>query len=525
MMTENYTLTALPPRIIKLLFSEQRKSYKVNDSVEVIEVLLFMLAYPQSSKTERFAKRKLSQFTKFLKSLNQKSKKNLINSGMPFTEMNVQFTHDFLQWLKSYNGCKVILANKPEELPDLNNLLYTTLTASERTETSAGLDNVSLLQTLGVNSADTLGFLLNEFNRLNHVPLVKDYLFDSLGLQCILQPVSNTFSLAYNQFLNHPVFYHDAFIKKFDHEKLIAASVPSPVKLNMEAMNQLIVAIKNAMALTNRETDTVTYMDVNTLRYVELERGISVAVYGMTPERQLPFESYMGYTLFKNGYPCAYGGSWIFGKRALFGINIFDWFRGGESGYVFCQLLRVYRQWFGVDYFEVEPYQYGQDNPDGIKSGAFWFYYRYGFRPVDIALKTLAKKEAEKIMKDKNYRSSEKTLLRFTESNIAWTIQPFTQMKIDVVTKRISAMIQKRYRGNRLKAEEESVSRFVKLSEVKNYDITPSLVEVAMWSNAFEITDSELINIFSQMSAAKTVNPYQYQQLLLKLFEVLDKKR
>ncbi|MEZ5067008.1 MAG: hypothetical protein R2847_00220 [Bacteroidia bacterium] len=62
-----------------------------------------------------------------------------------------------------------------------------------------------------------------------------------------------------------------------------------------------------------------------------------------------------------------------FGRRALFGINIFDWFRGGESGYVFCQLLRVYRQYFGIDDFEVEPYQYGQDNLLESNQGHFGF--------------------------------------------------------------------------------------------------------------------------------------------------------
>lgn len=237
----------------------------------------------------------------------------------------------------------------------------------------------------------------------------------------------------------------------------------------------------------------------------------------MTPERQLPFESYIGYTLFKNGYPCAYGGSWVFGRRALFGINIFDWFRGGESGYVFCQLLRVYRQYFGIDDFEVEPYQYGQDNPDGIKSGAFWFYYRYGFRPVDSTLRVLAAKEAERIRSDKNYRTSERTLIQFTESNIAWAIKPVSQIRLENITKKISHYIQKKYHGNRLKAEEESVIAFSNLVKKKIKNVTPSIVEAALWCCAYEITKPKEVNLLYQMSKAKPVDPYRYQQLLLKL--------
>ncbi|MBK9983286.1 MAG: hypothetical protein IPP15_12935 [Saprospiraceae bacterium] len=57
-------------------------------------------------------------------------------------------------------------------------------------------------------------------------------------------------------------------------------------------------------------------------------------------------------------------------------------FRNGESAFILAQLLRVYKHVFKLSYFEVEPYQFGLDNPEGIASGAFWFYYRFGFRPL-----------------------------------------------------------------------------------------------------------------------------------------------
>ena len=33
--------------------------------------------------------------------------------------------------------------------------------------------------------------------------------------------------------------------------------------------------------------------------------------------------------------------------------------------------------------FVVEPSQFGGTNKEGLLSGAFWFYYRLGFRPID----------------------------------------------------------------------------------------------------------------------------------------------
>ena len=61
--------------------------------------------------------------------------------------------------------------------------------------------------------------------------------------------------------------------------------------------------------------------------------------------------------LFGITIPVAYGGSWIMGERAAFGMNIFEPFRGGESGFMMCQVLRTYRQTFGVRYFEVHAHQ------------------------------------------------------------------------------------------------------------------------------------------------------------------------
>ena len=150
----------------------------------------------------------------------------------------------------------------------------------------------------------------------------------------------------------------------------------------------------------------------------------------------------------------AYGGGWLFGNRSLLGINIFESFRGGESAFVFCQLLRSYKQSFGANYFEVEPYQFGKNNPEGLQSGAFWFYYRFGFRPVDAELKKLALKEAEKIHTTKGYRTSIETLKKFTNSNLAvnFNNEPLP-VNPSVISEYISSQINLKFKGDRSLAE------------------------------------------------------------------------
>ena len=99
-----------------------------------------------------------------------------------------------------------------------------------------------------------------------------------------------------------------------------------------------------------------------------LEKGYSIGLYRMQKEQQLSIESYIGYLVFKNGIPVAYGGGWIFGERCQFGINILAPFRGGESAYLFSQLLRVYYQHFEVKRFVVKPYQFGKNNNEALQN-------------------------------------------------------------------------------------------------------------------------------------------------------------
>ena len=157
--------------------------------------------------------------------------------------------------------------------------------------------------------------------------------------------------------LSEPVFLQPDLLRKFDPMAVMNERLPTPRRMTDDQRADAIQALKNTMAITRRETDPATYLDPTTLRAYDLARGLTCAIFGMTPDRQLPLESYVSFTVFKNGFPVAYGGSWIMGERAAFGMNIFEPFRGGESGFMMCQVLRTYRQTFGVRYFEVDAHQ------------------------------------------------------------------------------------------------------------------------------------------------------------------------
>ncbi|MCX6186658.1 MAG: hypothetical protein NTU43_06625, partial [Bacteroidetes bacterium] len=386
----------------------------------------------------------------------------------------------------------------------------------EQDLTTMGLNNDDLFKSLQIKKSQQLSFILNELSKLNDFPLVKDYLWESLQLNLEIESTDMRFSKTYNLLPKQTTFYQNEILKKFDHLELIHRLLPLPKAMSNKETDELSSIIKKSLVLTRRETDPSTYMENNTLRLYELERGISIAIFGMNANRQMPLQSYIGYTLFKNGYPVAYGGSWIFGRIGWFGLNIFETFRGGESGYIMCQLLRVYKQVFNLDKIEVEPYQYGLGNPDGIKSGAFWFYYRYGFIPIDENLCRLAESETKKIKNTPNYRTNDKTLLKFTESNIALSFgQTKSELLLEIIDK-VRNVIAKKFNGNRDSAIKYCINEITKKLNNATFSENekPSLIEVALMSNALNIIDNQQLILLDNMIKLKVNNPYLYNKNL-----------
>lgn len=508
-------------RLLKELSSKKLPDGKYLN--EYMNLLQFMLAYPANGKVERLVKSEVSRIASHLKKRPEKKKEIYMNSGLPFTTGNSRFSHDCLRWLMEHPDVTVEMDDFNDAVFDLNDVLKLTLPSVERSETTAGLENNDLLTALKVNDRHKLQFLVEQISTMDSLPYIKDQLFDNLGLYVKLKPRNRNYSLAYNKLDWSPVFYHEELLKKFDAPALLNKAIPQPMKLSPAQHKLALKVIRNAMTLTDRETDPTTYTDENSLRIYQLERGIAIALFGITSDRQLPLENYVGLTLFKNGMPAAYGGCWVFGQRANFGINVFEPYRGGESGFIICQLLRLYRQVFSIDHFEVEPYQFGLDNPDGIKSGAFWFYHRFGFRPVDKDLFRLSEMEHKKIQADKNYRSSEKTLIRFTESNVALRISDVKHRSVPEICSAITTMIARKYKGNRQKAVTHSISNFLKHSGLNmptGKAELQVLEDMALWAASTKVMSANRYQKMAELISAKPTDMYQYQEKLLELFRI-----
>ena len=151
---------------------------------------------------------------------------------------------------------------------------------------------------------------------------------------------------------------------------------------------------RSALAARAREVHAMNYPNADDVHVADLGEGVELAVIGVPPAQRLSLEANYGYLLISNGVPIGYGGVSPLFRQANTGINVFDPFRGSEAAFLWAQMLRAFRTLFGTRRFVINGYQFGAGNSEAIASGAYWFYYRLGFRPSLAENASLAAAEA-----------------------------------------------------------------------------------------------------------------------------------
>jgi hypothetical protein len=102
------------------------------------------------------------------------------------------------------------------------------------------------------------------------------------------------------------------------------------------------------------------------------------------------------------------------------GLNLFYTFRDGESAWIYARLLRLFRQYLGVSVFSVEPYQLGSNNEEAIEAGAFWFYRKLGFRPIEPKVAQLLAREEGRLAANKAHRTSPRLLRQLAAGHLLY---------------------------------------------------------------------------------------------------------
>jgi hypothetical protein len=217
----------------------------------------------------------------------------------------------------------------------------------------------------------------------------------------------------------------------------------------------------------------------------DVGRGLRIILVGVTPEFRLPLEAYYSFLVLKNGVPVSYGGGGPLLDRLEIAGNIFETFRQGESVYIFSQVFRTYRQLCGSRYFLVPRYQVGYENEEALQSGAFWFYHKLGFRPVERKVLALSEHEQRKIRADPAYRSPRKTLERLAQSDVVLTLDgdgriPPRDLQQGNIGLLVTREIGQKFAGNRPAALRETTRQVSRVLGCSGWRRWPAPQRLAM---------------------------------------------
>lgn len=456
----------LPAQKIKLLEVIGRDHGRAKKSFETWYTnLLFLLAYPDNSLVYQQAERSLEQLQQYTRS-HEPLQYGLYNSGVTGTRLCAAFSFEMVKWMKKKHPAEISLNSFDADDGTIQSIISVVM---QRVESEIMQDgNAGWRSWLGRSvqaGEDLLDRIIAVFDETALRPEARDELWNAMGLNVEIY------------FPEHSCL-PASLVSKYYHRSLLRKNFDPPetgfmytrVKLDEKEAEHIIDCSRIILLRHLREIDPITFTDARFVSYYRLQRGISIALLGMVPGRRTPIDSYMGYVVFKNGLPVAYAGSWILFDSGRIGLNIFPAYRGGESQYIFSQVLELHRRVYHLKRFTVDPYQVGKDNSDGIKSGAFWVYYHAGFRPVREEQQMLAASEAGKIRAIPGYRSPAAVLKKLANSRSECILQKGA-VRFDATDLSLAyaAILKEKFNNKRKPAEERCAEKLAMLLGIKNH--------------------------------------------------------
>lgn len=385
--------------------------------IEWHDLLLFICAFPKSKIVLQNAKNLLFEFeVNYSKKI--KSEK-FINSGINQTKIRGNFSFTLLRELIQ-SKVEIEIYHIGAERSIIKEVFSEILPlAAKESFAEHNFSIQKFASNQKTNIKKLLPLIIELFEKSSKTESEKERLFSNLDVYIELKQKFQ-FARTGNLLKTKTPFYSLNFTKLNSNEGPFENL--NPVKLTSSNKNSILLSARLALFNLLRETEPLTYTQKNDVYGFDGGCGLNIYLFGIEKEFRQAFDVYFGFMAYKNGCPYAYGGAWMLGDFARIGLNIFSPYRGGESTRTFIKIMAAYHTIGGIKNFMIEPYQIGKNNPEGIESGAFWFYYKLGFRPMQKELAKLAGSEFQKMQNKKTYKSSFKTLLKLSDSLLLYTL-------------------------------------------------------------------------------------------------------
>jgi hypothetical protein len=446
-------------RKLDLLSKLTRRLDKADEVRRLHEFLCFLHAYPDGRQVLEQVEQMLANFAG--RGDLRRHRRALADTGIVGTVINYSFFWPTACWMVKRFPDKLFInwaefANK-DKLVELLPILL------PHTE-SLALDVLSLspeewLDRLKATGETDAAFLIRRFMALRGTSFMRERLFEELDVPMRLAPGPDTPTRTGVKLPGMPVVFQTRALSRA--RPILRQEIQKPPlrvrSLSPRDGQRMIDTAVEAMITRSRDLDAFSYGDKNDVRLIDCGRGLQFACIGQIPERRLMLETVYGFLTIKNGVPIGYVLTSSLFNSSEIAYNVFESYRGAEAAQIFGRVLAMARHVFGAEVLFVPPFQLGHDNTEGLKSGAWWFYYKLGFRPEDPEVRRLLRSELWLMREHPRHRSSTATLQKLSsEPLFLYPGRP----KQDVLAKiplgelglRISRLLTDRFGADREKA-------------------------------------------------------------------------
>ncbi|MEW5982565.1 MAG: hypothetical protein AB1806_09360 [Acidobacteriota bacterium] len=419
------------------------------------EILVFLHAYPDDQYVYAQVRRMLEAFGR--RADLRRHRKSLESSGIAGTDTVYPFAASTARWLAGRTGPSLTVEwNSGENTGALETRLPSlTLWAERSVFDEPPLEHRAWLDRLRGSETDA-SFLVRRSAARTGTDLLGDQLYDELNLTLRIAAGPRAPDRTRARFSGRPLVLQRGLLRTGRPDLRVDMRVPPrgirPVS-GPRAV-ELIDLSREAMVTRARDLYCFAAADPADVRIADCGDGLEFACMGVRVEQRLLLDAVYGFLTLRNGVPIGYALFGTLWHSAEVAYNVFETFRGAEAAWIYGRLLATVHAMFGVDTITVDPYQLGHHNDEGLESGAWWFYYKLGFRPRDPAVSALARREAERVRRRPGHRTGLPTLRGLVAANVFFSLgadrdDVMGSIETDAIALGVSDMVARRFGSDR----------------------------------------------------------------------------
>jgi len=434
------------------------------------EALCFLRAYPDDHHVQAQVVRMLERFHRRPDLL--RHRRHLADTGIAGTAIHYRFFWSTALWLaKRWPDCLSLERDDEEATAALDKALPLVLPPVAAEWFNAGsLPALPAIDRLRGRRTDA-AYLVKHLAGMPGNGLTREAFADAIDAPFVLKPGRDTPSRTRALLTFAPRAFQTGPLRRTRPDlRAAAAARPGAVRsLSRGDGAALIELARCAMVTRSRDLLAFEYGNPGDVRLVDDGEGLAFGFCGVIPERRFTFPALYGYLTLRNGVPTGYGQVEVIGPFAAVSFNMFETFRGAEAAYVFARLVSATRHVFGATSFSVDPYQLGHENEDGIDSGAWWFYYKLGFRPRATAARRIMRRETARMRSRLAHRSSARALRALAEHHVFFDLDRFGSRGLPPLQKNLERAVDwLARRGGGADAVEEAERRALEVTGLES---------------------------------------------------------